>query len=165
VTNEHSPTDDHLSAQPENHEPTRRGRPFEPGVSGNPNGRPKGSRNRMTVAVEEMLEGNCEALVQKLLEKAMAGDAAALRLCVARLLPVRRDRPVEFALPSITTVPDAVEASSAVLKACADGELTPDEADKVITLIRDHVRMIELMELEPKVAMLEDVIERINHKA
>src|SRR6516165_2074446 len=72
--------------------PKPRGRPFETGHSGNPNGRPKGARNKATVMVEQLLDGELDALVRKLIEKAKAGDIAALRLCLDRLLPPRRDR-------------------------------------------------------------------------
>jgi Family of unknown function (DUF5681) len=40
----------------------QRGRPFEPGQSGNPNGRPKGARNRVTRAIEALIDGQGEAL-------------------------------------------------------------------------------------------------------
>jgi len=52
----------------------QRGRPFEPGKSGNPNGRPKGSRNKTTLAIEALLEGESEAITRKLLEMAKEGD-------------------------------------------------------------------------------------------
>src|SRR5690348_18382849 len=81
--------------------PTPRGRPFEPGTSGNPKGRPKGSRNKAQLLLESMLEDDCEVILRKMVEKAKEGDPAALRLYVSRLLPVRRDRAVSFDLPDI----------------------------------------------------------------
>src|SRR4051794_181498 len=35
----------------------QRGQPFQPGQSGNPHGRPKGSRNKTTLLAEALLEG------------------------------------------------------------------------------------------------------------
>jgi hypothetical protein len=61
-----------------------RGRPFEPGMSGNPNGRPKGSRNKTTMAMEILLDGEAELLTRKAVEKALAGDPLALRLGLGR---------------------------------------------------------------------------------
>jgi hypothetical protein len=63
----------------------QRGRPFKPGQSGNPLGRPKGVRNRATVAAEALLEGEAEALTRKAIELALAGDPTALRLCLERI--------------------------------------------------------------------------------
>src|SRR5262249_52318163 len=95
----------------DNTAPKQRGRPFRAGQSGNPNGRPKGSRNKTTVLVEALLDAESEAITRKLLEKALDGDMAAMRLCVERLLPLRRDRPVAFELPSIANAADAQKAS------------------------------------------------------
>src|SRR5262249_49446834 len=65
-----------------------RGRPFKPGNAG----RPKGARNRTTVAAEALLDGQAEALTRKAIERALGGDILALRICLDRILPARRDR-------------------------------------------------------------------------
>jgi len=96
----------------------QRGRPFEPGKSGNPNGRPKGARNRTTALAEGLLDGEAEAITRKLIDKALEGDNAALRLCLERLLPPKRGRTVSFELPDkIETAAEALHASSLVLQA------------------------------------------------
>ena len=59
---------------------------------------------------------------------ALTGDTVALRLCLDRLAPARKDRPVLFQLPKIDTTGDVVRASSALLEAVASGELMPSEA-------------------------------------
>jgi len=41
------------------------GKPFKEGQSGNPAGRPKGSRNRATVALEKILDGDAESILRK----------------------------------------------------------------------------------------------------
>ena len=58
----------------------QRGRPFQRGQSGNPNGKPKGVRNRATLAAEALLDGEAEALTRKVVEMALAGDSTAMRL-------------------------------------------------------------------------------------
>ena len=58
---------------------------FEPGQSGNPSGRPRGSRNATTLALEALLDGQAEALTQKAIDLALTGDMAALRLCLDRI--------------------------------------------------------------------------------
>ena len=69
------------SAEPETtgakQSPTR----FQPGQSGNPKGRPPGSRNKTTMAVEGLLDGDAEAITRKAIEKAKGGDATMIRLC------------------------------------------------------------------------------------
>src|SRR5262245_41832744 len=104
-----------------------RGRPFAPG---NP-GRPKGARNRATIAVEAMLDGEAEAITRTAIDLAKAGDTVALRLCLDRIAPPRKDRPVMVELPAIATAGDVVAALSATLAAMARGDLTPSEAATV----------------------------------
>jgi hypothetical protein len=55
----------------------QRGRPFEPGKSGNPKGRPKGSRNQATLLAEALLDGEAETLTRTMIEKASDGDTTA----------------------------------------------------------------------------------------
>lgn len=64
---------------------------FPPGVCGNPQGRPRGSRNRASILVEDLLGVRAQALAEKAIEIALGGDVLALRLCLERLLPARRE--------------------------------------------------------------------------
>src|SRR6516225_5231757 len=96
---------------------------FRSGQSGNPAGRPKGARNRSTIAAESLLEGEAEALTRKAIQLALAGDVTALRLCIERLVPPRKDRPISLELPPITSAADASNAVAAVLGAVADGRI------------------------------------------
>src|SRR5690348_11226388 len=100
---------------------------FQKGRSGNPAGKAKGTRHRATVAVEALLEGEAQAIGRKVVEKALEGDATCLRLAMERLAPVRRGRPVRFALPVLDTAADLPKALGAVLTAIGDGAVTPDE--------------------------------------
>ena len=68
----------------------------------------------------------------------------------------RRERTVEFELPKIESAADARKASSAVISACAAGELSPHEATEIMGLISTHVRTIEVAELEARVDALEN---------
>src|SRR5215204_2547200 len=81
----------------------------------NPNGKPKGTRHRVTMAAETLMEGEAEAITRKAIELAKGGDGPALRLCMDRIYPPRKDRPVRFRLPSLDKVEDAVAAHAAIL--------------------------------------------------
>lgn len=121
---------------------------------GNP-GKPPGSRHRATQAALAMLEGEAEALTRKAVETALAGDTTALRLCLDRIAPPRRDAPVTFALPQMETAADAARAAAAVLEAVATGDLTPQEGALVMGLIETCRRTLETCDLEARVAALE----------
>lgn len=75
---------------------------FKKGHRGNPDGCRKGSRHKATLAAEALLEGEAEALTRKAIELALAGDGQALRLCMERLVPRRKDRPVDVDLAGLS---------------------------------------------------------------
>ena len=114
-----------------------------------------GSRHRVTRAIEALLEGEHEALTRKAIDKALEGDGVALRLCLDRLAPPRKDVPITFALPPIRSAGDTVTASAALLDAVAEGEVTPDEAGRVMALLTAHKALVETGDLEARITALE----------
>jgi len=137
----------------------QRGRPFERGKSGNPKGRPKGSRNQATLLAEALLDGEAETLTRTMIDKATDGDTTALRFCLERLVPAKRERCVTFDLPTkIKTAADAAKASSAILTECAAGNLSANEAAAIMGLISSHVRVLEVSEIEGRLAALENKV-------
>ena len=64
-------------------------------------GKPRGTRHKATQAVLGLLEGQAQAISQKAVQMALDGDTVALRFCLERLAPPRRDAPVEFSLPPV----------------------------------------------------------------
>ena len=133
-----------------------RGRPFAKGVSGNPAGRPFGSRNKATMLALQLLEGEAEALTRKAVERALEGETTALRLCLERLIPPRKGRPIGLDLPAVTSTKDLATGFAALMAALARGDLTPDEAQAVATLLEQHRRVLETADLEQRVSALEE---------
>jgi hypothetical protein len=132
---------------------------FKPGQSGNPRGRPAGSRNRVTIACEKILDGEAAAITQKAVELAKAGDTVALRLCLDRIAPPRKGSPVRFAIPALTNSGDVRGAALAVLQAVADGQISPEEGNLVSSLIETARRSIETDELGSRLEALEKALE------
>jgi hypothetical protein len=139
----------------ENTAGVQRGKPFRKGKSGNPDGRPRGSRNATTLALEALLDGQAQVLTQKAIDLALTGDISALRICLDRIMPARKDRPVTFTLPLINSARDATAAISAVLAAVAVGEITPAEAGEISKLVEAYVRAFETAELADRLERLE----------
>jgi Family of unknown function (DUF5681) len=128
---------------------------FQKGQSGNPAGMPKGTRHRVTMLAEKLMEDDVEDIVRAVVDAAKAGDPTAMRLCIERLAPVRKGRPITFDLPPIETAPDISKALGVIAKSMAAGELTPDEAGTVATVMEAHRKAIETTELEERVRNLE----------
>ncbi len=122
---------------------------------GNP-GRPKGSRHKTTLAIEALLDGEGEALTRKAIDMALAGDSVALRLCLERLAPARKEPVVVFDLPDLETARDGETVLKAILQAVATGELTPSEAGRLGGLLDGWRKARELGEIEDRLAALED---------
>ena len=118
-------------------------------------GRPKGARNRKSLALEALLDSEAEALTRTAIEKAFDGDGLALRLCMERIAPAPKDRPVVFSMPNIKSAKDAAMAASAVLAAVSEGDLTPIEAGRVMSLIDSFRRTLELTDIENRLAAKE----------
>lgn len=125
-------------------------------TKGNP-GRPRGSRNKTTQVVEALLDGEAEALTRCAVKQALEGDTTALRLCLERIAPPRKEAPVQFRLPVMETARDAATAASAVLQAVSEGDLTPSEGAHVMQLVETYRRTLELSDLEARIVALEEV--------
>src|SRR5947209_3639179 len=85
------------------------------GKSGNPSGRPPGSRNKSTLAVEQLLAGDAEEITMKAIEMAKGGNMAAVRLCLDRLFPAPKQRPVQLELPILQNAADLAHALEHVI--------------------------------------------------
>ena len=118
-------------------------------------GRTKGARHQTTMAIEALLEGEADGLTRKAIEMALEGDTVALRLCLERLAPVRKDAPIHVDLPPVDTAEDMVTASASVLASVAAAEITPSEGGQLMALLTAHRSIIEVGELEKRVTALE----------
>jgi hypothetical protein len=130
-----------------------RGRPFETGNKLG-RGRPAGSRNRAS-QWQDTLEEDGDAIIKTCLRLAKAGDPPAMKLAIERLIPVRRDRRVEFNLPQIATTSDLSDALDAVLTAVAAGTLTPSEGETIARILEIRRETMETEELEKRLSALE----------
>jgi hypothetical protein len=132
-----------------------RGRPFPKGESGNPAGRPRGSKNRATRAAELLFDGEAAALTRKAIEMALAGDPAALRLCLDRTVAPRRERAIDLALPVIHSAADILGAIEVVAAAVGRGAITPGEGLTLSQMIEAFLRAIDASDFEHRLQDLE----------
>src|ERR1700746_2895530 len=129
---------------------------FSKGQSGNPAGKPPGARHRATILAEKLMGDDAEDIVRAVVSAAKAGDPTAMRLCIERLIPVRKGRPVVFDLPPVKTAADIAGAVGELARAMAVGELTTDEASAAASVIEMHRRAIETTEIELRLQKLEE---------
>jgi hypothetical protein len=129
---------------------------WKKGQSGNPRG-VNGStyRNKAAVVAETLVDDEGEVLIRKCIEFALQGDANAMKLCIERLLPPRRVRPVKFALPELHSIADAQAALAKLVDAVCRGEVLSDEALAVTEIINSFTKVLAVSELESRLAALE----------
>jgi hypothetical protein len=127
---------------------------FEKGQSGNPAGRPPGSRNKATILGESIFQGEAEAIIRKAIEKAMEGDMTAIRLCLERVFPRLRDRATMFDLPPINGAPEALAALTSIVAGVSGGELTAAEGSELSRLVDHYLRALEAKDFEQRLHKL-----------
>jgi hypothetical protein len=128
---------------------------FKKGQSGNPKGKPPGARNKATLLIEKLLDDDAKAIGLKAIELAKAGDGTALRLCLDRIAPARKDRHIKFKLPKMGSPEHAVKAGAAIVEAVANAELTPSEAAEMMKLVEGYTRILEAEDHEQRLRTLE----------
>jgi hypothetical protein len=118
-------------------------------------GIPGGNATRIT---EQLFDNQAELLVEKCLSMALGGDVSAMRIAMERLCPPRRSRPITVAMPPITTAQSLIAASAALTEGATSGEITPDEADALSTLVGNVAKAVEAADLADRIAKLEQQI-------
>jgi Family of unknown function (DUF5681) len=128
---------------------------FKPGQSGNPAGKPKGARNRTTLAVEALLQGEATAITRKAIERAKAGDSVALRIVMDRICAPLRERRVSFDIPPVASAADLPFAQERIIGAVASGELSPSEGLTLSSIVLSAGKAFELGDFAARLAEIE----------
>lgn len=129
---------------------------FQPGQSGNPGGRPKGSRTKALVALDALAEGEAEGIVRAMIKKAQDGDVSAATAILTRAWPPRKGSRISFNLPAIDKAEDLPRAIASITRQVADGEISPDEGVLVVGLLEAQRKAIETNDLAARIAALEE---------
>lgn len=116
---------------------------FEPGQSGNPRGKIRGTKNKLTLALEDRANEYGDVLSKKLYQLAAKGNVQAIRLVYENTVPKPKEAPILFPLPKPTTSLEIPGATAAVLVGATTGELTLSDAQKLMGLIKCHEESID----------------------
>jgi len=132
---------------------------FRKGESGNPDGRPFGSRNKTTLAALALIEDEGEKITRKAVELALNGDLQALKLCMERLAPPAKERPIEaFNLPQLKDQRSVLEALDTIANKLSQGELLPAEATSICKVLEQYRKHFETTELTERLETLEQAL-------
>jgi hypothetical protein len=131
---------------------------FKSGTSGNSSGRPPGSRNKATLVCEQLLDGQAEQLTQKAIELAMKGNINALRLCMERITPPRKERSINLDLRPVESPHDRPIHFDDIITAIAQGNITPTEGECLSNILTSQIQTEEQRDFDRRIAELENQV-------
>jgi hypothetical protein len=132
---------------------------FQKGNPGGP-GRPRGSRSKINLLLDQLAADNVQEILGKVMEAARDGDRKAQDMVLKRMWSVPKARPIELDLPPIEEPADLVSAHAAVVAAMTAREIAPEEASEVTAVLEAHRRAFELVEQEK---LLEELQTEVRH--
>lgn len=127
-------------------------RPFPPGVSGNPRGRPprgfaKAERLRSALARD------LPDILKKLVSAAKGGDIQAARTILERVLPPLKAIEAPAPIGELRgTLPDQ---GAAILQAMAAGILAPAQATALLGALASQAKLVEVSDLGKRLDAIE----------
>ena len=130
---------------------------FQKGQSGNPAGRPRGSRNRASVLVHSLLENEAEDLARMTIEIAKRGNIAAMRMCMDRIAPARKLDPGSCDLPPLDNAAASVEAMARIADAVATGNLATSEAVELAQVVEIYLHALAARGFDERLTKVEEM--------
>jgi len=127
---------------------------FKPGISGNPNGRPK-DKTPATI-LRKSISQDMPEIIKTLVGLAKGGDVAAAKVLLDRICPALKPQAMPISLPTNGTL---TEQGSEIIKATMDGQIPPDIGSQLITALSNQGKLIELQEMAERLQRLEKMLE------
>jgi hypothetical protein len=135
------------------------GRPFEPGNKFG-RGRPPGSRNKRSLAAQELLDKHAESILRKAMVSALQGDVPMQRALLGYILPRRRDLPVKIGTLLLGTIEELDHTSEVVLKKAFQAQITLGEAAEIGALLENRRLILETRDFEKRLRAVEQRTEK-----
>jgi len=127
---------------------------FKPGISGNPNGRPKDKTPG--AKLRKAIEAKADEILQAVIDAAILGDIQACKMLLDRITPTLKPQ----ALPINLAVVDGLAAQgNEIIKATLSVAVPPDIGAQLITALSNQGKLIELQELADRLDHLEKNLE------
>ena len=112
-------------------------------------GRPQGSRNSASIAIESTFEGEREALTRKCIELALNGNSACLKTAIERLCPVRKSSPIRLkGMPVVDSVTAAGDAAEFILQSIATGNISPLDGEILSRVLDKRLHALQVTDIE-----------------
>jgi hypothetical protein len=126
---------------------------------GNP-GRPRGARNRATVAAERILDDGIGAVAEKCIELAKEGNMTAISAVLRLRIPAQR----LIELPKLETAKDGLAALRIITEAVARGEVDGDHGRALAAIVEGFLKSFEVVDLDARIRALEALHSKEHHR-
>jgi len=123
---------------------------FQPGVSGNPKGKPK-DKTPATLLRKSIAEAMPE-IILTLISLAKSGDVAAAKCLIDRVCPVLKPQATPISVPSNDTL---TGQGSEIIKATMSGQIPPDIGSQLIAALALQAKVIEIDDMTKRIEELE----------
>lgn len=136
--------------------PNKRRPGFQPGQSGNPAGRPKGTPGRAAQLLRALSDEDIDGILASMVTQAKDGNVGAARLLLERIFPPAKERLLNLpGMPDVTDAASVAAAQNWIVQAIATGDLTPGEGSTLSAVVESRRRAIETQEHEQRIAAIE----------
>ena len=127
-------------------------KPFPPGVSGNPKGRPKGIVDKRQ-ALRQRLGKQAADILETVIQAALKGDIDACKLVLERTIPRLKSEHPPF---SVEIQGDTfTERGISLLQQIASGKLPPDVGLQMMNTLFNLAKLKENTDLDERLTRLE----------
>ena len=123
---------------------------FQPGVSGNPKGKPK-DKTPATLLRKSIIDDMPE-IILKLVEQAKNGDTAAAKILLDRCCPTLKPQALAISLPINGSL---AEQGGEIIRATLSGHIPPDIGAQLVTALSNQGKLVELQELTQRLDKIE----------
>jgi hypothetical protein len=129
---------------------------FEPGNSYG-KGRPCGSKNKVTVAAENLFEEESGAIARRAVEMALSGHPQMIKMVMERVVPIKKSSPVKLeGMPTVDTVESAGEAAEFILQSIASGKVSPLDGEILSRVLDKRLHALQITEIERELKTLQE---------
>ena len=132
---------------------------YKKGKSGNPDGRPTGSKNKRTVirdALEKVYDDGEDGFWLAVAEKSKEGDTNAVSMIGSRLIPTLKATDTPILLEGLDSG-SLVDKAGKIIEHMGTGDVSPSEATSMINAIAALCKVQEIEDLSKRLESLERI--------
>lgn len=120
-----------------------------------------GSRNKVSLAADNIFDGESESLSRQAIDMALSGDRVMLKLCIDRVCPVKRSTPIKLpGLPKVKATKDLSKLTGFLLESVGSGKLSATDAEVLSRVVDKHSHALKLCDLAHRLQEVEELLSK-----